>query len=123
MLLPFRLGIGGPLGSGAQWMSWITLADTVGALRHALATPTLSGPVNYVAPNPVRNREFAAALGRVLHRPAFLPAPAFALRLLLGEMAELALDGVRVIPQRLLASGYPFRHSELEPALRELLKR
>jgi uncharacterized protein (TIGR01777 family) len=121
MLLPFRLGVGGPLGGGAQWMSWISLADTVGALRHALATPTLAGPVNYVSPNPVRNRELAAALGRVLHRPAFLPAPAPILRLLLGEMAEMALEGARVIPQRLLASGYTFRHPDLEPALQEML--
>jgi len=118
MLPPFRMGIGGRLGSGTQWMSWISLDDAVGALRHALATPSLEGPMNAVSPNPVRNAEFTKTLGKVLHRPTIFPLPAFAARLVLGEMAdELLLTGQRVMPARLLSSGYSFRHPQLQDAL------
>jgi hypothetical protein len=124
MLPPFRLGLGGPLGSGRQVMSWVSLEDTVAAIRFVLATEAVEGPVNFTAPGAATNREFAAALGRVLRRPAFLPAPAFALRLLLGrEMAdELLLSGARVVPARLLAAGFRFAHPDLEPALLTILK-
>ncbi len=125
MLPPFRLGAGGPLGSGQQWMPWIHLADVVGAIRHLLRieTETLEPVYNLTAPSPARNADFTRALGRVLRRPAFLPAPAFAMRLAFGEMADaLLLSGARVIPDRLLSSGYSFRHPELEPALAHLLK-
>ncbi len=122
MLAPFRLGLGGPLGSGRQWFSWIALDDVVGIIQFALATESLRGPVNVVAPQPVTNADFTKALGRALRRPAVFPVPAFALRLLLGEMADgLLLASTRVEPTALTAAGYRFRHPELEPALRALL--
>lgn len=123
MLLPFRLGLGGPLGNGRQWVSWITRQDLVAAIRFALTQDGLRGPVLAVAPQPVRNREFTQALGRALHRPAVLPAPAFALRLLLGEMADaLLLSSQRALPRRLQAMGFRFAQPELGPALRDLLQ-
>ncbi len=119
MLPIFRLGLGGRLGSGRQFMSWITLDDALGALRFVVADDSLSGPVNLVAPNPVTNREFTKTLGRVLHRPTLLPAPALALRIALGEMAgEMLLASARVLPRRLLASGFRPTARALEPALR-----
>lgn len=124
MLPPFRLGLGGPLGTGRQVMSWIALEDVVACVRLLLAADGITGPVNFTAPGAVTNREFAAALGRVLRRPALLPAPAFALRLLLGrEMAdELLLSGARVVPARLLAAGFRFAYPDLEPALLRILR-
>jgi uncharacterized protein (TIGR01777 family) len=122
MLLPFRLGLGGSFGDGSQYMSWIALDDELGVIEHALAVQQLSGPVNAVAPNPVTNREFAKTLGRVLGRPAVVRTPAVALRVALGEFAqESLLAGQRAAPERLLESGYQFRHPELERALRHLL--
>lgn len=119
MLPAFRLGLGGPLGDGTQWMSWIALEDLVNAVWLALMDTSLAGPVNVVAPNPVTNAEFARALGRVLHRPAVLPAPAFALRLAFGEMADEALlAGQRVVPKKLLDAGFRFEFPEIEGALR-----
>ncbi|HEV8699673.1 MAG TPA: TIGR01777 family oxidoreductase [Candidatus Polarisedimenticolia bacterium] len=124
MLPPFRLGVGGRLGDGRQYMSWITLDDVLGAIEHALLTVTLKGPVNTVAPHPSTNAEFTGTLGRVLGRPTLLPMPAFAARLAFGEVADaLLLASQRVEPARLLASGYRFRHPDLEPALRFLLGR
>lgn len=124
MLTPFRLGLGGVIGGGAQWMSWIALDDVIGALRHALGTDALRGPVNAVAPAPVTNAEFTRTLGRVLRRPTLVPMPAFAARLALGEMAdELLLSSQRVLPARLLASGFAFRYPTLEGALRHELGR
>jgi len=122
MLPLFRFGLGGRLGSGRQFMSWITLEDAVGAIRFLLENDSLCGPVNLVSPHPATNREFTAALGRALRRPTFLPAPAFALRIALGEMAdEMLLASARVLPRGLLASGYSFSHPALEPALRRIL--
>ncbi|MCC7493051.1 MAG: TIGR01777 family oxidoreductase [Fimbriimonadaceae bacterium] len=123
MLPAARLGLGGPLGNGRQVVSWIALDDVIGAIYHALADPTLSGPVNLTAPTPVTNREFALRLGQVLRRPAILPAPAAALRLALGEMADLLLGGQRVLPAALQAAGYQFRLPDLEGALRHVLGR
>lgn len=124
MLTPFKLGAGGIIGSGKQYMSWIGIDDLVGAIAHALTTDTLHGPVNAVAPRPVTNAEFTQTLGRVLRRPTWLPMPAFAARLAFGEMADaLLLASARVEPARLLASGYAFRHPDLEAALRHLLGR
>ena len=118
VLLPFRLGLGGRLGSGDQYMSWIAAGDVVRAYSHALEHAELSGPVNAVAPEPVRNREFTEALGRVLDRPTVLPVPSLAIRALLGEMGEeLLLGSRRVVPERLLASGFSFLHPTLESAL------
>jgi uncharacterized protein (TIGR01777 family) len=123
-LLPiFRLGGGGPLGNGRQWMSWIGLADHVRAMEHALFTDSLHGPANLVAPNPVTNAEFATTLGRVLTRPAVVPVPSFALGLLYGEMArDTLLAGQRAIPKALAASGFEFDEPTLEGALRAELK-
>jgi hypothetical protein len=122
MLLPLRLGVGGRIGSGRQYMSWITLDDAVGAIGHALITDSLRGPVNAVTPHPVTNLEFTKTLGKVLSRPTILPLPAAAARLVLGQMAdELLLASARVVPTRLLESGYAFRFPQLEPALRHVL--
>jgi uncharacterized protein len=122
MLPIFRLGVGGRLGSGRQWMSWISLTDQVRAIAHILETETLDGPVNLVAPNPVTNAEFTRALGRAVHRPAVLPVPAPVLRMAIGEMADEALlASERVVPERLLKSGFRFEHPDIATALRALL--
>jgi uncharacterized protein (TIGR01777 family) len=122
MLTPFKLGLGGKVGSGRQYMSWITLEDVVGVIRRALEDESLRGPVNAVAPAPVTNEEFTKALGRALGRPTFFAVPAFAARLAFGEMAdELLLSGARVEPARLKEAGYQFKHAELEGALRSVL--
>jgi uncharacterized protein (TIGR01777 family) len=123
MLLPFRLGLGGPLGHGRQMQSWIHVEDLCALFRFVLESPAAHGPFNGTAPTPVTQREFARTLGRVLGRPAFLPLPAFVLRLGLGEAAGLLLDGVAARPQRALAAGFRFAHPELEGALRALLAR
>ena len=124
MLPPFRLGLGGRLGNGRQWWSWIHVDDLVGAAQHILDHETLRGPVNLVAPNPARNADFTAALGQALSRPAIFPVPKFALRLALGEMADGALlASQRVEPARLLASGYAFRFPELRAALENILEK
>jgi uncharacterized protein len=123
MLLPFKLGAGGRLGSGQQWMSWVTLNDVVGSLRFVLDAP-VRGAVNIVAPQPVRNAEFTKLLATALHRPALFPAPAFALRLALGEMAEaLLLSSQHVTPQVLEKSGYSFLHPDLASGLAAVLKK
>lgn len=123
MLTPFKLGAGGVIGNGGQWMSWIALNDVVGVIQHALATESLRGPVNTVAPKPVTNREFTKTLGCVLGRPMLFPMPAFAARLAFGEVADaLLLASQRVEPAKLLASGYKFQFPELEGALRHLLR-
>ena len=119
MLPAFQLGLGGPLGSGEQWMSWISLDDEVAALHFLLMNPACTGPFNLTAPNPVANASFGRMLGKVLNRPAFLPVPAFALTALFGEMAGATiLGGQRVLPTRLQQAGFQFRHPELEGALR-----
>ncbi len=119
MLPPFKLGVGGPVAGGRQYVPWIHLDDVAGALAYCAADERASGPVNLTAPAPVTNADLSRALGRVLHRPAVLPVPAAALKLLYGEMATIVLTGQRVIPARLEQLGYPFRHPELEPALRD----
>lgn len=125
MLPIFRLGLGGPFGSGRQYMSWIAIDDLIELIGHTIATEALSGPVNAVAPEPVQNRVFAATLGRVLVRPAVIPVPRFAPAILLGREAAHALlySSQRVLPVRALTSGYRFRHQTLEAALRHLLGR
>lgn len=122
MLPPFRLGLGGRLGTGSQWMSWISIDDVAGALLHLILNESLSGPVNLTSPEPLRNRDFTRTLGRVLSRPTVFPVPSAALRLVFGEMANAALlASARVMPERLLASGYRFAHPDLESALRHVL--
>jgi uncharacterized protein (TIGR01777 family) len=122
MLLPFRLGLGGVIGDGRQYWSWISIDDLVGAVKHALDAETVRGAVNVVSPHPVTNREFTKTLGNALHRPTVLPMPAFAARLLFGEMAdELFLASARVEPARLMETGYQFQFPRLEQALNHLL--
>lgn len=122
MLPPFKLGLGGPLGSGRQWFPWIHMADEVGAILFLLDRKEAHGPYNLSAPNPVRNEEFTRALGEILHRPTLFRVPAFALRLLFGEMATVLLEGQRAIPRRLLDEGYTFRYEDVRSALRALLE-
>ena len=123
MLPPFRMGVGGIVGRGRQWMSWIDIDDVVGAIQHAMKIDALRGPVNVVGPKPVRNAEFTKTLASVLSRPAIFPMPAFAARLVFGQMAdELLLASQRVEPAKLMASGYAFRQPELRPALENILK-
>ena len=118
---PFKFFVGGKLGSGEQWMPWIHIDDEVRAIQFLLKDGGASGPFNLCAPNPVRNREAARILGQAMGRPSALPAPAFALKALLGEMAEIVLSGQRAVPARLLDRSFAFKHPELEDALRDLL--
>lgn len=123
MLPPFRMGIGGKVGDGKQWMSWIALADVVGALQFVIENQEFSGPVNFVAPNPVTNATFTSTLGKILRRPTILPVPAFGARLAFGEMADaLLLSSQRVEPKRLKETGFHFKYSSLKDALSEILQ-
>lgn len=121
MLTPFKLFAGGPAGSGEQWVSWIHRQDHARAFLFVKDHPEISGPVNFTAPQPVRNRELAQALGRVLHRPSLFPTPGFMLRLILGELAEVVLTGQKVLPQKLLAAGFTFDFPAIDAALENLL--
>lgn len=122
MLPAFKIGLGGPMGSGQQWMSWIHIDDLVGIILHIIEDNEVTGAVNATAPKPVTNKVFSSVLGQVLKRPAFLPMPSFVLKLMLGEMAEeLLLSGQRVIPKKILDTGYKFQYAELERALQDLL--
>jgi uncharacterized protein (TIGR01777 family) len=124
MLLPFKFGLGGRLGSGEQWMSWIALEDAVGIVCSTITDERLAGPLNVVAPSPLRNSDFTRITAATLHRPAIFAAPAFALRVALGEMADaLLLASQRVMPERLLAAGYAFHFAEFESALRAIRQR
>jgi uncharacterized protein (TIGR01777 family) len=122
MLLPFKLGLGGPIGNGRQWFSWIHMHDLVSMYTSILENSGASGVFNGTAPNPVSMKEFARALGRALHRPAVLPVPGFALRLALGEVADILLTGQRVLPRRALEAGFIFRFPELQEALNDIVK-
>ncbi len=121
MHLPFKMGLGGPIGSGDQWMSWIHIDDEVEIIEMLLTHPQLSGAFNLTAPNAVTNREFTKALGKALHRPAILPMPAYAVKLMLGEGAELLLEGQRVDPEKLLELGYKFKFTDLNDALKDIV--
>ncbi|MGA9967712.1 MAG: DUF1731 domain-containing protein, partial [Terriglobales bacterium] len=123
MLPPFRMGLGGKIGSGCQWMSWIDLHDEIGAIRHILTNESLRGPVNSVSPHPVSNAEFTKTLASVLSRPAIFPMPAFAAHLVFGQMGdELLLGSQRVEPAKLTASGFVFQQPDLRGALQDILK-
>lgn len=123
MLWPFKLGLGGRIGSGKQYMSWIALEDVIGAIYHVMNTEKINAPVNVVSPNPVRNMTFTKILGKVLHRPTLFPVPEFAVKFLLGEMGEeLLLSSDNVMPKKLQESGYPFLYPQLEDALINQLK-
>ena len=121
MLPAFRMGVGGPLGSGNQWFPWVHMTDLIRAHRFVLEQPDISGPVNFTAPNPVRNRELAQTIGKTLKRPAFFKVPGFVLRLAAGEFGEMLLNGQRVYPARLLDNGFEFTYPALEQALRDAL--
>lgn len=121
MIPLFKKFIGGPIGSGKQWFSWIHIKDLVGALAFLLKHPEISGPVNVCSPNPVRNRDLAKALGKALHRPSFIPAPGFMVKLVLGEFGSVILEGQRVIPRRLVENGFVFQHPNIEKALQGIV--
>jgi uncharacterized protein (TIGR01777 family) len=124
MLLPFRLGLGGPLSRGDQFMSWISMPDLIQCFDFILKHSELHGPVNFTSPNPVTNQTFTQALARTLHRPAILPIPGFAIKWLLGDLGrELLLAGQNVRPERLIHAGFAFRHKEIQPALEDILEK
>src|SRR5262249_12157126 len=122
MTPPFKMGVGGPVGSGRQYMSWIHIDDLAGVILHALDRADVAGPMNGTAPTPVTNRAFATALGKALGWPSFLPTPVCALRLMLGEVADVVTNGQRVLPKKALATGYRFRFADIDSALADLLR-
>ncbi|MCB0165094.1 MAG: TIGR01777 family oxidoreductase [Anaerolineae bacterium] len=122
LAMPVRFFIGGPLGSGRQWLSWIHYADEVEAIKFLIETEAACGPVNMTAPQPVRNKELAQAIGRVLHRPAMMPAPGLAVKLMVGELSDVVLEGQKVVPAALQRLGYPFKYPQLDAALENLLR-
>ncbi|HSK72995.1 MAG TPA: TIGR01777 family oxidoreductase, partial [Pyrinomonadaceae bacterium] len=123
MLTPFKFGVGGTIGSGGQWMSWIAIDDLIRIFHFALENAELSGTVNAVAPNPVTNEEFTKTFGKVLHRPTILPIPAFGIKLLFGEMGEtLLLEGARILPEKLIKAGFEFQFADLEKAMQHVLE-
>ena len=117
----FKKFVGGPIGSGKQWFSWVHIKDLVEAFVFLIKHPEITGPVNLCSPNPVKNKDLAKALGKVLHRPSFMPAPGFMIRLVLGEFGSVILEGQKVIPRRLLDHGFVFQHPEIGEALQNLL--
>ena len=123
MLLPFYLFAGGPVGNGRQWISWISRVDIAGAMAFLLQNPAAGGVYNLTAPNPLTNARFGKTIGSILRRPYWMPVPAFAMRLMFGEMATVVLDGQRVVPRRLLEAGYQFQHPDLNTALQDLFRR
>ncbi len=123
MALPYRLFAGGPIGSGKQWFSWVHLEDVVGLIMFVLETPQARGPINATAPEPLTNRQFGATMGKIMHRPSWLPVPGFALKLMLGDVAEILSKGQRVIPRRALELGYQFKYPQAEGALRQLMNK
>jgi uncharacterized protein (TIGR01777 family) len=122
-VLPFRFFVGGPLGSGQQWWPWIHLEDAARAIRFLIENDTAAGPYNVCPPNPLKNKDFAKTIGRVLNRPSLIPVPAFALKLILGEITAIVLHGRRAVPEKLQEAGFTFKYPGLESALRDLLKR
>ncbi|RMP70530.1 putative nucleoside-diphosphate sugar epimerase/dehydratase [Pseudomonas syringae pv. atrofaciens] len=120
---PFKFGMGGPIGNGRQWMPWVHIQDQIAAIDFLLNLNEAKGPYNVCAPSPVRNRQFAKSLAGILHRPAFMPMPALALKVLLGELSVLLLGGQRARPERLQEAGFTFKYTELDIALQDLLGR
>jgi uncharacterized protein (TIGR01777 family) len=123
MTIPFKAFLGGPVGNGKQWFSWIHLDDEIGIIKHALENDSLSGPVNLTAPNPVTNRDFSSSLGRALHRPSRLAVPGFMVKLTLGELGEVLLTGQRVLPDKALKAGYKFKYAEVNEALKAIFSK
>ncbi|MBM7662588.1 uncharacterized protein (TIGR01777 family) [Bacillus mesophilus] len=122
MVLPYKLLAGGTVGSGKQWLSWVHIDDVVGLIQHAITNPSIKGPINTVAPRPVKMKEFGQTIAQVLNKPHWLPAPSFALKALLGEMSILVLEGQKVLPQKAKDSDYVFAYNKLEDALTDILK-
>jgi uncharacterized protein len=122
MIPAFKSFAGGPIGSGKQWFSWIHLEDLISAVMFIIENQDIKGPVNFCAPNPVRNRDFAKALGRILGRPSFMRAPSFMIRTLMGEMGTTVMSSQRVVPDRLLKNGFEFQYPDVEKALNNLIK-
>lgn len=120
MMIPFKFFLGGPIGNGKQWFSWIHRDDVAGIIKYALENDTISGPVNATAPNPVTNEEFSSALGKALNRPSWLPVPGFMVKLTLGEMGSVLLAGQRVMPEKALKAGYKFKYTDVKEALRAI---
>jgi uncharacterized protein (TIGR01777 family) len=123
VMLPYRLFVGGPFGSGQQWWSWIHMTDEVRAIRFLIEQEAAAGPFNLTAPNPVQNSDFGRTLGKVMNRPHYFPVPGFAMRAVFGEVADLVLKGQRVIPERLQQLGFQFEYPQLEAALRDTIQR
>jgi uncharacterized protein (TIGR01777 family) len=123
MIPLFKKYIGGPIGSGQQWFSWVHIKDLSEAVAFLTKHPEISGPVNICAPNPVRNRDLAKAIGKALHRPSFMPAPGFIVKLVLGEFGSVIIKGQRVIPKRLLDSGFTFQYPDIDKALQGIVGR
>jgi uncharacterized protein len=123
MALPYKLFVGGPVGTGRQWLAWTHITDNVRAIRFLIENGRANGPFNLCSPNPVTNRRFSKVLGKVLKRPSFIPVPAFMLKLILGEMSTVLLEGQRVVPKRLQELGFKFQFPEIEPALREIFEK
>jgi uncharacterized protein (TIGR01777 family) len=122
MLPPFKMALGGPIGSGNQWMSWIHMADIVGLIRYAIEQESIRGAINGTAPVPVTNKEFSKTLGKVLKRPAIFPMPAFVVKILFGQMGEeLLLAGKRVVPDKMVQAGYSFKYADLDSALKDIV--
>ena len=122
MVVPFKLFMGGHIGSGEQWLSWIHVDDEVGIIRHALENGSVSGPLNLTAPDPVTNKEFSSALGKALGRSSWLPVPGFVLKIALGELGQISLTGQRVIPEKALETGYKFKYPEVHGALKDIFR-
>lgn len=123
MMTPFKFFLGGPIGSGRQWFSWIHRDDVVGIVKYALENESITGPVNATAPNPVTNKEFSSALGKALRKPSWLAVPAFVIKLTLGELGGMLLTGQRVMPEKILRSGYKFKYDDLESALKAIFRK
>jgi len=123
MITPFKFFLGGPVVSGRQWFSWVHRDDVIGIIKYALENESVSGPVNVVSPNPATNKEFSYAIGKALHRPSWLAVPAFVVKLTLGELGGMLLTGQRVMPEKILKSGYNFKYPEIESALKAIFRK
>jgi hypothetical protein len=123
MIMPFKFFLGGPIGSGKQWFSWIHRDDITGIIKYALENELISGPVNLTAPEPVTNKEFSSALGRAISRPSWLPVPGFIIKITLGELGDILLTGQRVLPEKALKAGYKFKHPDVDEALRAIFEK
>lgn len=123
MIMPFKFFLGGPIGSGKQWFSWIHRDDITGIIKYALENKSISGPINLTAPDPVTNKEFSSAIGRAISRPSWLPVPGFIVKITLGELGDILLTGQRVLPEKALKAGYKFKHPDVDEALRAIFEK